>query len=265
MPSSEGEELKDKEKFLVRFPSGMRSQISEISKRNHRSMNSEIISRLDKSLKQETSFENQMDNSIDTDETKLLDLYRKDPNNFLTTIIQYIDSRLDLGDTVIPAVIDGISNTRGDDFFNAITRQLCIALRADYTFIGRLNDDHTKARTVALCKNGKLIENFDYELKHTPCELVSHDNICVYTKGVRQKFPNDQLLVDMDIDGYLGTPLHSSEGEVIGVIVALYEQPISNAERVSSIFQLFSGRIAAEIENTALKNISKNTMDMEVS
>lgn len=38
------------EKFVVRLPKGMRSHIADISRRSHRSMNSEIIARLEESL-----------------------------------------------------------------------------------------------------------------------------------------------------------------------------------------------------------------------
>ncbi len=42
----------DVEKFVVRLPQGMRGRIAEVASRNHRSMNSEIVSRLEQSLSQ---------------------------------------------------------------------------------------------------------------------------------------------------------------------------------------------------------------------
>lgn len=41
------------DKFVVRLPDGMREAIAEVARTHHRSMNSEIISRLDNSLKAE--------------------------------------------------------------------------------------------------------------------------------------------------------------------------------------------------------------------
>lgn len=166
----------------------------------------------------------------------------------------------DLGNIVIPAVIEGISNTRGKEFFNAITRQLAIALSADYTFIGRINEHHTQSSTIAICHHDTLIDNFEYDLRDSPCELVATNGICVHKKDVCLLYPDDELLIDMGIDGYLGTALYNSDGDIIGLIVALYEKPIPDAERVTSIFQLFAGRVAAEIENTeknqALKKLN---------
>lgn len=41
------------DKFVVRFPNDMRDQIAVVAKNNHRSMNSEIVARLEASLKQD--------------------------------------------------------------------------------------------------------------------------------------------------------------------------------------------------------------------
>lgn len=45
------------EKFVVRLPNGMRQRIASVAKRYHRSMNSEIVSRLEDSLDLETTHE----------------------------------------------------------------------------------------------------------------------------------------------------------------------------------------------------------------
>lgn len=41
------------DKFVVRLPDGMRETIAEVAKDHHRSMNSEIIARLERSLAEE--------------------------------------------------------------------------------------------------------------------------------------------------------------------------------------------------------------------
>jgi len=41
------------DKFVVRLPDGMRDRIAEVAKAQHRSMNSEIIARLESSLQQD--------------------------------------------------------------------------------------------------------------------------------------------------------------------------------------------------------------------
>mgnify|MGYP003594400671 CR=1 FL=1 len=43
------------DKFVVRLPDGMRERIADVARNHHRSMNSEIIARLEQSLIQEDS------------------------------------------------------------------------------------------------------------------------------------------------------------------------------------------------------------------
>ena len=45
-----GEARSEIEKFVVRLPAGMRQAIAEVARRSRRSMNSEIIARLERSL-----------------------------------------------------------------------------------------------------------------------------------------------------------------------------------------------------------------------
>lgn len=46
---------RDSDKFMLRFPEGMRERIAEVAKANGRSMNSEIVSRLEQSFQFESS------------------------------------------------------------------------------------------------------------------------------------------------------------------------------------------------------------------
>ncbi|MFT4518070.1 MAG: signal transduction histidine kinase [Halioglobus sp.] len=156
----------------------------------------------------------------------------------------------DLGNIVIPAVMDGISNSRGEAFFKAITQRMSLAVDADYIFIGRLIENDTKARTIVVCNAHELIPNFVYDLKDTPCERVVTASAQLHSENLQEMFPRDLMLADMNINGYYGSPLSSSDGVVIGLLVVMYENTVPDPGRVESIFDLFAGRISAEIEST---------------
>lgn len=57
------------DKFVVRFPGNMRDQIAEVAKNNHRSMNSEIVARLETSLRQDQLMD--YDNPVELDEKEI--------------------------------------------------------------------------------------------------------------------------------------------------------------------------------------------------
>ncbi|MFI8556385.1 Arc family DNA-binding protein [Pseudomonas putida] len=57
------------DKFVVRLPDGMRERVAEVARANHRSMNSEIIDRLEQSLLN-NRFEPVQIETVDTEELK---------------------------------------------------------------------------------------------------------------------------------------------------------------------------------------------------
>ena len=149
---------------------------------------------------------------------------------------------------VLPQIIKSLKSTYGNDFFIEISRQLNNIIGADYTFIAQVDIEKYSASTLSLIAKGELADNFVYELKNTPCAVAITDSICIYPKDICHYFPQDQLLIDMNIEGYIGIVLCNSNGEINGLIVALYEEEIPNSDFVKTLFELFSGRIAAEIE-----------------
>jgi signal transduction histidine kinase len=76
----------------------------------------------------------------------------------------------------------------------------------------------------------------------------------VYHEDVAGIFPQDNILKDLSIEGYVGTPLIGSDNEVIGVLLALFQRPIEDDLLSKEILQIFAGRIAAEIERANYQN-----------
>ncbi len=70
------------DKFVVRLPDGMRERIADVARNHHRSMNSEIIARLEQSLIQEDSLGDELKVRLDspelsTHERELLQRFRQ--------------------------------------------------------------------------------------------------------------------------------------------------------------------------------------------
>ncbi|MGO1272026.1 Arc family DNA-binding protein [Pseudomonas helleri] len=59
------------DKFVVRLPDGMRERIAEVARNHHRSMNSEIIARLEQSLIQEDALGDEPSLRLDSPELSL--------------------------------------------------------------------------------------------------------------------------------------------------------------------------------------------------
>lgn len=148
----------------------------------------------------------------------------------------------------------------GEKFFQAMVKQLAGIFQADYTFIGHIYDQHhSRVKTIALCVDGKIADNIEYELAGTPCENVVGQKVCVYPSHVAHQFPQDALLADMKVQGYVGVPLFDSQKQPLGLMAVLFRCPLDDAEFVKSILQIYAARTAAEIEHLLTEKACKES------
>jgi len=137
----------------------------------------------------------------------------------------------------------------GEEFFRSLVLELAKSLRVRYAFIGCvLPDNPGRVGTIALCVDGTIAENFEYDLADTPCADVLNQRTCFFPRNVQRLFPKDQLLADMGIDAVFGTALRGADGKPLGVVVALHDRPMQETDLVKNIMVLTAERTAVEIE-----------------
>lgn len=156
-------------------------------------------------------------------------------------------------------IISKLGHSYGNQFFEKITLALADSLQCDFVFIATLERDTRTAKTISVCAHDTIVDNFEYALKDTPCEIVANQNVCCYTSGITSLYPNDQLLKDMNIESYVGVPLYNTNKEVLGLVVALHTKPIVNDDDIVTLFELFSSRISLELSRIELQDFDSLT------
>ncbi|MCP5097569.1 MAG: PAS domain S-box protein, partial [Chloroflexi bacterium] len=136
----------------------------------------------------------------------------------------------------------------GEEFFVRISRHLTTTLGIDYAFVGEFVKNDSKIRVVGGFGKGEKLPTFDYALAGTPCENVIGQSLCFYPYDVQNLFPKDHMLVEMSIEGYLGSPIFSKSGQPLGIMVLLDSKPITNQKVMKSMLKIFVARASAEIE-----------------
>jgi PAS domain S-box-containing protein len=149
----------------------------------------------------------------------------------------------------------------GEDFFESLARYLAQTLNMEYVCIDRLEGDGLTAQTVAIYNEGKFESNVRYALRDTPCGEVVDKSICCYSKNVRQHFPNDLALQDLNAESYVGTTLLDSKGKAIGLIAVIGHQPLYNERRAEVLLRIVSLRAAGELERRDAENTLKETLE----
>lgn len=147
----------------------------------------------------------------------------------------------------ISSILKSISDINNDNFFDEICVSLSLAINADFVFIATLDDNKNNATSIAVASKGSIVDNFTYGLEFTPCADVSDEAVCSHSCNIQALYPDDQLLVDMSINGYVGVPLKTSTGQVNAILVALFKDDISNVKEVEALFLLFSGLVEKEL------------------
>lgn len=138
--------------------------------------------------------------------------------------------------------------SKEEDFFFSTARYLANTLGKDYVCIDRLMGDGLTAETVAIYYDGKFEDNIEYALIDTPCANVVGKKICSYTKGVRNLFPKDKVLQQMNAESYIGTTLFSATGQPIGLIAIIGRKAEENLDLAEVLLKLVGVRAAGELE-----------------
>jgi PAS domain S-box-containing protein len=148
----------------------------------------------------------------------------------------------------LQALATTFSAVSGTEFLLQVSQHIAITLGVDYAFIGELIPSEDSVQVVAGLGKGQPIEPFAYDLADTPCANVMGQAICYYPAGIQELFPKDTLLIEMGIEGYIGSPLFNKAGEAIGIIVCLDSKPLTNRDVAESLFAIFAERVSAELE-----------------
>lgn len=144
---------------------------------------------------------------------------------------------------------EAVSSVVGEQFFRHLTKFLADYLSASCTLVGELIDaDGPAVQTLALCLDGQLATNVTYPLAGTPCEHVLQESARAYPSGIQQCFPDDEMLGELGVEGYVGAPLIDSNGRKLGLLAVLTRDPIEDPETLTCIVRLLAARAASELE-----------------
>lgn len=149
----------------------------------------------------------------------------------------------------------------GSEFLKNLCKFLADTFSVDYALIDKYSTESPSvASTVAVYSKSGFLPNMEYDLAETPCNNVIGCRMCVYPSGVQDEFPDDLLLVEMNVDGYIGIPLWSSEGEPIGLIALLNSKPLIDIKTFELVLQIVAVKAAHELE----KMIYENKLSLQI-
>jgi len=146
-------------------------------------------------------------------------------------------------------VMKGTERHSGTDFLESSIEAIAKMLGIDYAFIGKLiGGKQASVRTLSFWEKTRIGNNFTYQLAGTPCENVIDKCQILINKGVQEKYPKDEVLKQIGIESYFGTPIYYHNGKPLGILVVMDSKPIAEQAYASYSLQIFANRIGSEIE-----------------
>jgi PAS domain S-box-containing protein len=145
-------------------------------------------------------------------------------------------------------IAEGVSAVTGESFLRSLVQHLVKILGVNYAIVGELVEPEREMIKAIVCADGQILEPFEYSLTDTPCENVIKQQLCCYPEGVQRQFPKDKMLVEMDVESYLGAPLRDSFGRTVGLLIVMSRKPLDERKLATSMLQIFAARASAEIE-----------------
>ena len=147
-------------------------------------------------------------------------------------------------------VASGVSGSYGESFFQDLVLHLAQAIGADGALIGEtvLVGGEKRVQTLAVCLDGRSVENRDYPLHGSPCERALNGEICIIPSGVQERFPDFRLLKELQAEAYIGSPLTDSQGKIRGLLVVIHRSILPAPAEAASLLRIFSTRAATELE-----------------
>lgn len=142
-----------------------------------------------------------------------------------------------------------VSETVGAEFFSTLVNQLREVLGAKCAYIGEfVVGKPERVRTLAAFVEAKGPATFDFPLAGSPDAEVAAGIPCMYTRGVREIFPGDCRLHDLEVEACVGVSLNDGEGQPTGLIAVLYSHPLDlEIHFIQSMLTMFAPRAAAEL------------------
>jgi len=142
-----------------------------------------------------------------------------------------------------------VSYENTENFFLQCIERVASFYDIEYAFIGLLDDrDKQLINTFIVWNNGQLIDNFQYSLIGTPCEEVVNLKHEIIKEGVACRYPDDEMLGQMGIESYFGSPLIGVDGQLLGLFSVMGTHAIDPASWMIAVLDSVAIRFSLEIE-----------------
>ncbi|MDD1702417.1 MAG: PAS domain S-box protein [Methanoregula sp.] len=164
-------------------------------------------------------------------------------------------------EAALQAIVRSMVGTTGLNALKKITETISSWLGAECVMVGEIQPDKETVNVVYMLLDGKEVDDFSYTLKGTPCQNVAENGFCIYPDDAARLFPESRDIAELNIRGYIGTPLRDSGGNVFGILCALSRSPLTSSRTQQEIMEIIAVKASAEVERVRMEREIRESED----
>ncbi len=120
----------------------------------------------------------------------------------------------------LQSLIESTASTTGQDFFPALVEYISSTLDIHLALVTEFIDD--QFHSLGFWYDGQLQPQISYDMRSTPCEILTQQGAYYCSSGIQQLFPSDHKLVALQAESFMGVILSNDFGSKQKVLWGLF-------------------------------------------
>lgn len=144
-------------------------------------------------------------------------------------------------------IANGMAATSAQAYFDALTRHMALALKADTVMLGELRDDFRLA-ALSTFKEGEYLAPSTTQTMSGPCKQTLNQAVPYLIENhLPEAFVHEPGFTDKGYQAFLGLALRDEQQRPIGLLKALWKQPIVATPDLQALMSIYASRANAEL------------------
>lgn len=152
-------------------------------------------------------------------------------------------------DAALRAILEGTATETGERFFASLVCNLAAALGTHGAWVTEYFPERRRLRALAFWMDGQWVKDYEVDITGSPCEqVIEKQRLVHFPDRLLELYPNEPDVLAIGAVSYMGAPLLSTAGEILGHMAVIDRRPLPEEPRVHALFQIFAARAAAELQ-----------------
>jgi PAS domain S-box-containing protein len=149
---------------------------------------------------------------------------------------------------MLSTMIKQTSKATGYGYFSVLTELLSKAFGVCTSMVATINPENNTATAIHCWYKTQPIDNMSFALETSPSMNVIKGYPTFYPSNLEEMFPEDLIIRQYGIEGYMGTPIFDASGDVTGLLILMDDKPMEEIPNSRYVLSIFASRAGAELE-----------------